>query len=368
MQVDVLILGAGPAGATAALNLAPGCRTLLLDRLPAPAQRIGESLPPAARRLLADMGLWEAFLAQGHAPCHGNRSLWNGEAAEQDFLRDPDGHGWHLDRARFETWLRATAQARGAALLAPATVRAVEPVDGGWQVLLATPSGTTQLQARVLIDAGGRASALGKRLGARRTRQDRLICGWLYGRDESIEASDGRSYVEAASQGWWYSAALPGRRRVLALHTDSDLPIARRLRQPGWLQTAATSTTNLGALLQRVGFVADGDVRIAAAHSTVLQPGAGQGWFAVGDAALGFDPLSSQGLFNALYTGLAAAEACHRHLHGDPTASEEYRQELARIERAYRQHLGFWYGQENRWPDETFWRRRQAHKTPAMAV
>lgn len=362
MQVDVLILGAGPAGATAALNLAPGCRTLLLDRQPVPAQRIGESLPPAARRLLTDMGLWEEFLAQGHAPCHGNRSVWNGAAAEQDFMRDPDGHGWHLDRARFEAWLRAKAQARGAALLAPATIKAIDPISGGWQVVLATPSGTIQLQTRVMIDAGGRASMLGKRLGARRMRQDRLICGWLYGRDSHIEAADGRSYIEAMPEGWWYSAALPGHRRVLALHTDADLPSARHLRQPGWLHAAASASPSLGALLAEAGFVADDEVRIAAAHSTVLRPGAGQGWFTVGDAALGFDPLSSQGLFNALYTGLAAAEACYRHLHGDPTASEDYRQELTRIEAAYRHHLGYWYSQETRWPEEAFWLRRQVHE------
>lgn len=366
MQADVLILGAGPAGASAALNLAPDCRVLLLDRLPTPAQRIGESLPPAARRLFADMGLWEEFLGQGHAPCHGNRSLWNGAPAEQDFLRDPDGHGWHLDRARFESWLRSKAQERGAALLAPATITALSPVAGGWQVLLDTPSGVMQLQTRVVIDAGGRASALARRLGARRQRQDRLVCAWLYGREAGVGATDGLSHIEAVPSGWWYSAALPDRRRVLALHTDADLPTARQLQQPGWLQTSALATPGLGALLQRVGFLADDKVRIAAAHSSALQPGAGPGWFAVGDAALSFDPLSSQGLFNALYTGLAAAEACHRQLHGEPTASADYRQELARIDGAYRQHLGFCYGQESRWPDEAFWRRRQVRTAPAV--
>ena len=34
-------------------------------------------------------------------------------------MRDPDGHGWHLDRARFDAWLRHTAVARGAMLLMP---------------------------------------------------------------------------------------------------------------------------------------------------------------------------------------------------------------------------------------------------------
>ena len=360
MLADVLILGAGPAGAIAALNLAAHCRVLLLDRLPEPAQRIGESLPPAARRLLADMDLWQAFAAQGHAPCYGNRSIWNGEWAEQDFLRDPDGHGWHLDRARFESWLRAEALARGAALLAPATLLSVARLEGGWQVLVQTAAGPVQLQARLLIDAGGRASLLGKKLGARRTRQDKLVCVWLYGHDRGETPADGLSHIEAAEHGWWYSAALPGKRRVLAFHTDADLPPARRFRESGWLAKAVGEAPGLAALLDRSGFSADGEAHIAAAHSSELQPAAGDAWLAVGDAALGFDPLSSQGLFNALYTGLAGAEAGYRHLRGETAAIADYRRQLADIARAYRDHLRLYYREESRWADAPFWQRRQA--------
>nr|WP_298118441.1 tryptophan 7-halogenase [uncultured Pseudomonas sp.] len=360
MLADVLILGAGPAGAIAALNLAAHCRVLLLDRLPEPAQRIGESLPPAARRLLTDMDLWQEFVAQGHAPCYGNRSIWNGELAEQDFLRDPDGHGWHLDRARFETWLRAKALARGAALLAPATLLSVARIEGGWQLLVQTANGPIQLQARLLIDAGGRASVLSKKLGARRKRQDKLVCAWLYGHDHGKAPSDGLSHIEAVEHGWWYSAALPGKRRVLALHTDADLPPARNFKIDGWLAGAAWQAPGLAALLDSSGFIAEGPVQVAAAHSSELQPAGGDDWLAVGDAALSFDPLSSQGLFNALYTGLAAAEAGYRHLRGETTAIADYRRQLADIARAYRDHLRLYYREESRWADAPFWQRRQA--------
>ena len=358
ISADVLIVGAGPAGAIAALNLASTHQVLLVDRRIAPTARIGESLPPAARRLLTDMGLWDDFLRRGHAACYGNRSLWNGVAADHDFLRDPDGHGWHLDRAQFESWLREHAVRRGAALMTSTTLASATAVKDGWQVKLDTATGCIEVQTKMLIDASGRGATLGRQLGARRQHHDQLVCLWLYGCNQR-SVVDSRSQIEAVEHGWWYTASLPGQRRVLAFHTDSDLPIVRALRSRGALLDAAKATTEIAEQLNAAGFIADAEIVTTAAHSATLQPAAGDRWCAVGDAAISFDPLSSQGLFNAMYTGLAAALACDRALDGDVSAFDDYSDDLRRIETAYRHHLDFWYGQEKRWPDAAFWQRRQ---------
>ena len=92
--------------------------------------------------------------------------------------------------------------------------------------------------------------------------------------------------------------------------------------------------------------------------ASALTPPAGDGWLAAGDAALSFDPLSSQGLFNALYTGLASAEAADRALSGDGSALSDYAARLAEIDAVYRRNLRAWYELERRWPDQEFWRRR----------
>src|SRR5690349_18953035 len=103
LAADVVVIGAGPAGAACALNLAPSRRVLLLDRAHPPPVRIGESLAPTARRLLTDMGLWDSFLQEPHAPAHGHVSAWGSVMpAERGALHDLDGAGWHLDRARFD--------------------------------------------------------------------------------------------------------------------------------------------------------------------------------------------------------------------------------------------------------------------------
>jgi len=359
-EVDVVVVGAGPAGATAALNLAPTRTVALVDRDLHPRPRIGESLPPAARRLFTDMGIWKSFQSQGHSPCYGNRAVWGSpQPFETDFLRDPDGHGWHIDRARFDVWLREIAVDRGAMLLAPDRLISIDWDGQYWRAEVGTAEGIVDLIARVVIDAGGRASPISRSLGARRKLGDKLVCSWVCGKGSPIRRGAGFTYVEATEDGWWYSAPLPDGRRALAFHTDSDLPAARAVADPKKLLGRAASNQELGAVLSESSFSPE-QSGFAAAHSAVLQPFAGPAWFAAGDAAFSFDPLSSQGLLNALFTGLAAAEAADRQLSGAGDCLHEYSQMLSQVYSVYQQHLSHWYGAEMRWTDQPFWRRRQA--------
>jgi flavin-dependent dehydrogenase len=365
LEADVVVLGCGPAGATFAINLAPFCRVLIVDRLAGPRRRIGESLAPAARRLLTDMGLWGDFLAQGHTPCHGQVSLWGGpEPLESRAMRDPDGPGWHLDRPRFDGWLREIAVDRGAALLAPATLRHLVREAGEWRIDLAMEGRTVRVRSPIVVDAAGRGASLARMLGSRRIVHDRLVCGWLYGRD-TTRSQAGLTQIEAEADGWWYTAPLPGDRRVIAFHTDSDLPAARIARDQIALIGRATTLPYLAGILQGNGFRAESDGGgFCAAPSTSLAPALGDGWLAVGDAALGFDPLSSQGLFQALHSGLAGAEAVHRSRVGEPEAWLDYQSRLDAVANAYRSQLRAWYGLERRWADRPFWQRRIEDSSP----
>lgn len=348
---DVVIVGAGPAGTTAAMALSPASRVVVVDSRVSPGPRIGESLPPAAGCLIRDMGLLESFQSGGHIPCFANRFVWGTAAPEEkDFLRDPSGHGWHIDRIRFEIWLRQQAIERGAVLLAPARIATVELAGDGWRVVLADGR---VLDCAFLIDAGGRAAPIARKLGAKVCRYDRLVCRWSRGR--AGPAGAGLTYVEAVEEGWWYSAPVPGGGRMLAFHTDADLSTAHRSD----LLAMAAGSPGLAQMLAEARFVPEGRSVLTAAHSAVLKPSTGRSWLATGDAALSFDPLSSQGILNALFTGRAAGRTAANYLAGSHDGLGEYAALLAEIHADYRRQHRLWYGSETRWPDSAFWRRRQ---------
>ena len=82
---------------------------------------------------------------------------------------------------------------------------------------------------------------------------------------------------------------------------------------------------------------------------------------------MSFDPLSSQGLFNALATGLEAGEATLALLGGHTGATQAYAARMMRIWRAYVGHHSTYYGMERRWPDAPFWARRTAHRANESA-
>ncbi|HEX3151566.1 MAG TPA: FAD-dependent monooxygenase [Gemmataceae bacterium] len=351
---DAAIVVAGPAGAAAAIALTRlGRRVLLVDAASNPYRKIGESLPGAARPLLLDLGVLPQFLAGDHRPCYGNVAFWGSERPTvHDFLFDPHGHGWHLDRACFDRMLLDGAREAGAEVRLGAPFRSVNSAEDGTRVVSFEGTNGTY-SCRWMLDATGRRSLVSRQFGALRRRHDQLVA--IHASFRVQNDGDDRTWIEACPDGWWYSADIPGSRRVAAFFTDVNIG-AKTLRNRSAFLDKLHSTQHLRSPFARSEM--DSEPHWTDAATTILEQAVGEGWCAVGDAAIAFDPLCSQGLFSALYTGLRAAQAVDTALDGSTSALESYAERLKEIATQYHRNLAYCYAQERRWNDSPFWRCR----------
>jgi flavin-dependent dehydrogenase len=311
----------------------------------------GEMLSPAARGILEHLLAWNVVESSGR-PVPALASSWEHPAlAEEHSLFSARGHGWMLDRARFDAELAQTAASRGADLRTGMRIVRLTPVDGGWRL---TPSVGPPLQAKFLILATGRRWRFARAVGASLQTADRLI--GLMKIAQEPQDGDPRLLVEASQNGWWYTAPLPHRGRVAAFMTDADLHAAGPIAAEEIWLTALEHTRFVR--YQVANLPGSPPARIWPANAARLVPAAGPGWVAAGDAAVCVDPLCGQGLTRALRSGVFAAYAALDWLAGRRIGIERYAALLAREAAAYIRDQRAFYGRCRRWPTSPFWARR----------
>ncbi|MDG9669525.1 tryptophan 7-halogenase [Hahella sp. CR1] len=357
---DVFIAGTGPAGSATALSLAaiaPELRVCMANAGLDDPFRVGESVPPLLQQLLAPLGLWDSFLRERHSPTFRTLSAWGRPYLEgNEFFLQVHNTGWRIDRMRFDRWLAAEAEQRGATVV-PAKVHALAREKTCWRVNCGEGGFHT---ARCVVDATGRGAFLMRMTGVKATAYERQVACVRFFQETADTDQPGRdaTVVEAFEHGWWYSAGTPGGQRVVAMMTDSDQ--VRHLgaaREGIWRQMLA-QTTYVRPLVGTETPL--GPLRIWPAGSRCIKGFLPDGLIPVGDAMSCFDPLSSQGILKALRSGVLASYAIADSLvyRRNDRGYAQYGALMRREFDSYREIQQKYYRQEQRWPDSPFWRRR----------
>jgi 2-polyprenyl-6-methoxyphenol hydroxylase-like FAD-dependent oxidoreductase len=354
-RFDVAVVGAGPAGAATATLLAEhGCRVALLHAEPPTARPIGESLSGAAAALLARLGVWERFRAGLHRPVHARASAWGSDLVVQSAIFDPYGPSWLIDRDGFHSLLRERSRETGVVVL-NARVASCHPMErGGWLLDLADGE---VLANRAVVDATGRACWVTRAVGGHYEVHDRMAA--LVGRlaPASAPVHGPSVLVEATPSGWWYSALIPSGTLVALFITEPTIAGVDDLAA-AWTEALAAAP-HTRARLEGARDTQPPEIRPVIVQRGVVPPGSA--WcVAVGDAALGLDPLSAAGLRIGLETASEAARTIAAALDGDRSATASYSVWARGLHHTHLAERARYYNLEARWPAASFWAARRA--------
>lgn len=313
-DTDVLVIGAGPAGAVAAWEAkraAPELDVVLLER----DRAVGT--PVRCAEGVGDAGLREFANPDGAA--------WVARKITRVIFLAPDDTevklaerevGWILDRTRFDAFLAAQAGAAGVALLVGTEAAGMTRArDGRWHVRLRGPCGEECVAARVVIGADGVEAMVGRWAGldTRVPARDMESCAQyvLQGIDFDPDAIYLQFSSRIAPGGYaWVFPKGPGIANVglglVALKAGGrnarqylDDWVARR-----YPQGAKTSYTVGGVIV----------------HTTVSTTYA-DGVLVAGDAAHMINPLSGGGIVNAMKAGRLAGETAAAALRAGDTSA-----------------------------------------------
>ncbi len=355
-QFDIAVLGGGPAGAAAAIGLARLGHRVAAIASPRPFDAC-EGLSERTVEGLARAGCTAAAACLA-APVL-RHAAWNGVVAEAN--RES-----LIDRPALDAALLADLAIAGVAVIA-GRVERVAPGDSGWDIGGRHDDGAPlALAARFVIEARGRAAPAG---GQRRLAGPPTTA--LQHCRQGPPGAPAPGVVPFAD-GWAWMARLAGGRRYVQFAVSSApgrLPnkagLADRFEQ------LVSRVPEAGAWLEDAAPVAPVAARTAA---PLLHPApVAARLLRVGDAALAVDPLSGNGLFQALSTGLMAIAVVNTLLRRPADAALAagfYRERVADSFWRFARIGRDFYRQEARWPAAAFWAERRAwpDDRPAHAV
>ena len=337
---DVVVIGAGPGGSTAAALLASsGWRVVVLEREEFPRFHIGESLLPACLPVLERIGVGSD--AATHVFKRGAEFVCEETGRAQCFafeeaLEGCPPHAWHVERSLFDTRLRDAAVAAGATVRHGENVEDVEIDAHGVRVRTRTETVT----GRYVIDATGQARLFARRLEAEtpieRFGSTAVFTHYQGLGDEALEefgsAGDIRiMFRPAAERGWGWIIPLPGRRLSVGI-------VSQRTVLPADLDEGLLA----GPLMTRLAHGAERlETRRIGSFSYKNEAPAGARYATVGDAAGFLDPVFSSGVTLAMRSAESVADVLAPALaegrEGEPDLLADH---VATTERAYRTFAG----------------------------
>ena len=332
---DVLVIGGGPAGSSAATHLAKaGIDVVLFERTVFPRNQVGESLIPHFWKFTDMTGVSEKIQQEGFLAKAGGITVWNDKIHQ--ILFSDFGYtrpGLHVERDVFDDILLKHAESCAARIYNEVAVKKIDFSDNEWPQIFYTDKrdqsnyeGT--LRCQYIIDASGHSSFLANQFNARQTISTQLnfLSLWGYFENSRYAGGDRKSHstevltrvkpvtlVMSFEQGWVWHIVLRGKTSVgLIVPTERTKGMGRQQREDFFKQSCA-SLPHLSKLLEPARFI-EGSLQFRPDYSYYSNNICGENYYCIGDAAAFVDPIFSLGVQSALYNAAIATLAIKESL------------------------------------------------------
>ncbi|AIF46164.1 NAD(P)/FAD-dependent oxidoreductase [Dyella japonica] len=335
---DVVVIGGGPAGSTAATLLARrGYRVIALEKDRHPRFHIGESLLPMNLPIFERLGVLDKVHALGVFKAAADFEADNARGYNTfDFARalgDSPPHAYQVWRQDFDCMLYRHAAENGADAREGHEVLGVEELGAhDWRVRVATDDGDCYaIRARYIVDASGRDAFLsGKKKLKRKNpeHQSAAIFGHFRGAQFRPGEHAGNISMYRFDHGWMWMIPLPEGVMSVGAVCWPDYLKQRKGCTKAFLQNTLRQNEALWKRLEQAELIGD-EVRVTGNYSYDSTQMAGRGWILVGDAFAFLDPVFSSGVYLAMTSADLAVDVVDGALR-DPAREASLQRQLER--------------------------------------
>lgn len=348
---DVIVIGGGPAGSTAATLLAQqGFTVTLLERERFPRFQIGESLLPYNNDLFNRLGLTEQLnqaTDQGQFfPKFGAYFVTGDGSIGYSFrfdkrLQDPYRNSFQVKRAEFDHLLLRNAETHGVEVREETPVTSVELREDRAIV-------NGNLEARFVVDASGHGSVVGARVGER-AAIDSLKKIAFFAHYRGVPRAEGRdagnTVIVVLRNAWFWLIPVSAevmsvglvvdREHYLRCGLEPEELLNQTIAESSWVAERMKHAERITQIYARKDF------------SFRMKNMVGPSYALIGDAAGFIDPIFSTGVFMAMKSADLAASAIAKRLRtGSLKELKTYEREMSRGLDKYLRFIEYFYRRE----------------------